>query len=406
MISDFRSRTIIISMFLLFILALVPGVPGHSDWEFWRNWAIFNANNGLDKVYTGDTDYLPGYQYVLYVYGKMQGTDAAIELHIRYLKFFTVIFDVIGIWFVHKWTKRPDFIFLFFACFFNPGFSYNSIIWGQIDAIPSALMFAAFYFIWNKKIALSTVFMILSLSFKLQVIIFVPLLGLLYLNFLAVEKNWKAFFIGIISAAIAGLIILLPFITTPESRQGLINVVFNSVGKFDKVSWFAYNFWCLFVKDPIQIPDKQIFFAGLSYKNIGLILFCSLSFCAMLPIIRIVVYNIINKQKRLINVERLWLTGALIPLLFFYVNTEMHERYSHPAFLFIIAYSFFRRDFFPLIIMSIAYFLNLEEIFRWLRLNSYGTLIFQPAFIASLYLVLIVYLFFRLYTAKGISTEA
>jgi hypothetical protein len=70
----------------------------------------------------------------------------------------------------------------------------------------------------------------------------------------------------------------------------------------------------------------------------------------------------------------------------------MHERYSHPAFLFIIAYSFLRKSYYLYMIFSIAYFLNLEKALRAFDLH-YGIFIFGNRFIAGLYLITIIILF-------------
>jgi hypothetical protein len=99
------------------------------------------------------------------------------------------------------------------------------------------------------------------------------------------------------------------------------------------------------------------------------------------------------------------LVGALIPLLFFFFNTQIHERYSHPAFLFIIAFSFLRKRYFLYIIFSIAYFLNLEKALRAFDLH-YSTFIFGNRFIAGLYLITIIVLFRELMLNSNLSNKA
>ena len=398
MTSDLRSRATLISLFFLFLIVLVPGTGSHGDMTYWEAWAISNVRGGLSNTYSGTTDYLPLYHYVLYIYGILQGSEEAIIAHIRYLKVVTVLFDLIGLWVVYKWIeKKVDFTYLFFVCIFNPAFSYNSILWGQIDAIQSALVFAAFYSLFRRNIIVSVLLIILALNLKLQAIIFLPLYGIMLLDACFAAKKWKSLVKGIACALVMEVVILLPFIQNEAGREGLLNVITNSVGKFGYVTWFAYNFWCLFLTKSTEIPDSTIWFSTISYKTAGLVLFFTSSFFAMLPLLSHMFNNIFSKVKRPAVREQVWLSGALISILFFYLNTEMHERYSHPAFLFIIAYSFYSRRFFPLVLMSLAYFLNLEGILHWLRLNKYSTLIFDPAFVSSIYLILIIYLFYQLY---------
>jgi len=78
----------------------------------------------------------------------------------------------------------------------------------------------------------------------------------------------------------------------------------------------------------------------------------------------------------------------------------MHERYFHPALISLAAYTFLTNNYFPFVLGSVAYFLNLEKIMCSLALTNYKTLIFHPVFIALLFLLLIVYLFYRLYASR------
>jgi hypothetical protein len=79
------------------------------------------------------------------------------------------------------------------------------------------------------------------------------------------------------------------------------------------------------------------------------------------------------------------LSFGTIPLLFAFFNTQMHERYWHAAILFLAAYGFLRHDYLPYVLASVAYFLNLEGILRFLQLKNYGVLVFQPWFVAALF---------------------
>jgi len=111
------------------------------------------------------------------------------------------------------------------------------------------------------------------------------------------------------------------------------------------------------------------------------------------------------RKAILLDMAHILLVGALIPLLFFFFNIQMPERYSHPAFLFIIAYSFLCKRYFLYVIFSIAYFLNLEKILLTFDLN-YGTFIFGERFIAGLYLITIILLFRELISNSNASNKA
>ena len=87
----------------------------------------------------------------------------------------------------------------------------------------------------------------------------------------------------------------------------------------------------------------------------------------------------------------------MIPLLFAFFNTQMHERYWHAAVLFLAAYGFLRRDYWPYVLVSVAYFLNLEGVLRFLQLKKYSVLIFDPRFVAGLFALAIVLGLIKLY---------
>lgn len=57
-------------MGILFILLvfLIPDKSHGSDISCWQSWAKYSFTNGLGEIYQSWTDYLPLYQYVLYIY--------------------------------------------------------------------------------------------------------------------------------------------------------------------------------------------------------------------------------------------------------------------------------------------------------------------------------------------------
>ena len=98
----------------------------------------------------------------------------------------------------------------------------------------------------------------------------------------------------------------------------------------------------------------------------------------------------------------------MVYLLFYFFNTEIHERYCHPAFIFITAFAFFTGEFFVYILFSIMYFLTLEYSMAQLRLQNYDTLIFNLKFLAAINGVIILYLATKIYKyyRLGIASEA
>ena len=56
--------------------------------------------------------------------------------------------------------------------------------------------------------------------------------------------------------------------------------------------------------------------------------------------------NIKQRKKIPLEEQKLWIIFILSPLLFFYFNTQMHERYSHPAIILLFAYGLVYKKYF------------------------------------------------------------
>jgi hypothetical protein len=233
---------------------------------------------------------------------------------------------------------------------------------------------------------------------KLQAILFAPVLGLTYLYWMADSKNnFKQIALAAAGAIVLQLLILTPFMLTENGIQLLWEkVVFDSFHQKDPYIG-NYNFWALASLHHWKTPDYTLYIAGITYKQAGVFLFYFFSFLAMSPLLVSIYKRLRNRQATLPDRNVYWITCSLVGVLFYYFNTEMHERYSHPAWLFLTVYAFSKRDFFPYIMFSLAYFFVMENSLRFFQLNSYNTVIFNPVFISCLFAVVIIYLFYKLF---------
>jgi Gpi18-like mannosyltransferase len=397
-----RTLNVCIILFLfLFIIILLPALPGQSWDRFcWTNWVVYIYHNGLTNVYGSGTDYLPAYHYILWLYSKIQGNENDIRMNIAYLRAFTLVFDFVGLWYVYLWTdKKTPYITILLFSILNIAYSYNTVIWGQVDGIFSALMFISLYYAWCNKMLLSTLLLLLAINFKLQAIFILPIWGLLYISNLINTPDWKKIVYPLSAAFVLQVIIVIPFTMGHYGLSDIVSVVKGSVGKHPFITIGAANFWLYIIPDYLaNTNDQQKWIAGLSYNSAGLIMFLFTSLLVLLPLITEVFKKANRAANRRVVLDRqiVLLSAALIYIIFFYFNTEMHERYSHPAFIFITAYAFFTKDFIAYILFSVTYFLNLERALGYLHIN-HNTLIFDFRFIAVMYAVTIIYLSFKLY---------
>jgi Gpi18-like mannosyltransferase len=392
-------RAFLLLFVFVFLSVLFPYLPGHEgDNQFWADWSWHIRVHGLRNAYGSGTNYLPLYQWIMWLYGKLVVNPDHIGLRIGYLRCFTLAFDFAGLWFAWKWMdRRVDPLFFLLFNLLNIAYAYNTVIWGQVDGIMTTLVLISLYYAHKQKVIVSSIFVLLAINMKLQAIIFLPVWGLLLLFALLHTRKWLSVLYALLAMAAVQTLILLPFLLQKDALAQVWNVVTHSVDMYPRVSMNAYNFWYwISQKNPWDIVDSTPLLGPFSYKSIGLLLFCLGGLIALWPLLR-TVYKKIKGENATISKRSVWLGCALVSLLFFFVNTQMHERYCHPAFIFIALWCFDTGKYGPYIIFSLAYFLNLEGVLHFLKLGNYHTVIFHPRFVAVLFALVLLYLFRQLW---------
>ena len=386
------------------MLLILKWKSGHlGDLSLWAKWTCLSFTDGLTHIYKSDTNYLPLYQYIMWAFGKIQGDTSLIWENIYKLKSLTLFFEL-GTTLIlfkllndkYKDTYKSLFYSLFY--FLNLAVLYNSIIWGQVDGIVSFFVFAAVILAYEKRLFFSMLFFVLALNMKLQAIIFFPVMGLLLFPVIWDKSQIKRLLYSILGTGVVQFLIFFPFIYRGDFSK-VLHVITGSVGHFPFVSMNAFNMWYFFVDNPIETPDINTFL-GITYKSWGLMLFCVTSFFALWHFLKPIYLKIVKNKDIEYSQKKIWISCALIPLLFFFFNTQMHERYSHCALIFLALYAMLYKKPLVFILGSLACFLNLEKVLKALQTNNYGTLVFTPWFIACLYLLAIILLFIDLYDVK------
>lgn len=386
--------------YLILVIVLTPTLCHFSDRQCWIDWAQFQHRHGISNTYRGWSDYLPLYHYVLNIYAKMNGNLDAIAANINRLKYLTIIFELGStvILFHLLKAKFEDYyksLYISLFYFLNIAVLFNSAIWGQVDGIMTFFVFASIISGYKNKPIFALILFVLAVNMKLQSIVFLPLL--MYILALHFEKKMiLKYLLGIGLAFALQVLIILPFYLNGDF-EAMLQVIVNSKGKYPFISMNAYNIWGILIDNRYFFKLDTSSLWGLNYNLWGLIFFFVSSFLILIfPLIR-VINSLFRGQKQEINLNEILLIGALIPLFFFFFNTQMHERYAHPALVFISAFGMLNRKILIIIIPSVAYILNLEGAAHIFNLTNYGTLIFTPRFVAILYLITIILLFFELY---------
>jgi len=188
-----RTQFLLAGLLLLFTVCMIPGLHGYdTDITYWRRWATHDANFGLANAYSfnANTNYPPLYHYALWAFAKLAGTEAAVQHYIGYMRIIALAADYWALWLLYRWIgKRLDYIFLLLCSILNVAYTYNTLIWGQVDAIFTAFAFASFYYLYRAKPIHSAAMMVLALNAKLQAVVFFPLWGLLMIAMLHRERK-------------------------------------------------------------------------------------------------------------------------------------------------------------------------------------------------------------------------
>ncbi|RTQ50291.1 hypothetical protein EJV47_11745 [Hymenobacter gummosus] len=351
---------------LLFSLLLVlAGPTAHQgDLEAWRTWGVYLQQHGLSRAYANPAiDYNPLYLYVLWLFGRLAGSAEALISHLHGLKAITLLFDFAGALLAAsllrgRWRQFVGSLWLLL----NAGYLYNTLVWQQVDAIYTCLVFAAVLLALRQRPALSLVLYVLALNAKLQAIVFLPLLGLLWLPLL--RRRPRQLLPGLGAAAAVQLLLLAPFVWgSGQSYLGrILHINFSAVSVYPYTTVNAFNIWVLLMPDALfWVPDTLRKF-GLSYRHWGLLAFGGASALALAPLL-LGAWQRHRGAFTAAQAPLVLLVGGLIPLVFCFFNTEMHERYWHPAVLFLGAYALVSRRWLPYALVSLGYLLNLHTMF-------------------------------------------
>lgn len=395
-----ENRSILWFLLVAFAIVViaVPNTttPGKYDRRVWISWANYMLENGIQNVYKLGVDYLPVTHYILYVYALITGSTEAIILNINSLKIFTFAVELVGVYYVyllvrdHYKNYRQAALFCLLILL-NPAYLYDSLLYGQWDGIYTTLVFMSFYYALKNRLALSILFFFVALNAKIQGLVYLPVIAFIWLEHQMEKFEPLRILKALVPFVIFQVLILLPFAISGDLLQ-VFNVGVNMVGRYPLVSMGANNFWFFVFDNPLKELDLRGHW-GLSYNSIGLITFCTAMFVIFVPVLVYFVRKVMRKDYLgRFPVDKLLLMGVLIPVVFFYFNTQMHARYAHSAILFGGCYALYTRRYLIYALVSTAYFLNLEISSKILKGNilEYEQFFMQPRFVACLFgLVLI-----------------
>ncbi len=393
---------VLMTFFYGYSVIYIP--EGGGDFTYWIEWAVYLKEHGIRHIYDLHTHPAPGrppsfiygpvYIYMLYFYDKWQGSVEQIRQNIHQFKSIILLFDMVGIWialrYLREQVNRP-FYALFFL--FNISLLYNTVSWGQVDGAIACLALAVVYFALRGQLIWSGIVLVVALLIKPQPIIFLPVLGLLWLPTVLAKPMSYTLFSVLLTVAVV-LVLLFPFIQAGTLVKYWA-MLLDSDSIYPTLTVYAANLWTLLFTDNTDKISDQIIWFGLRYKQWGLLLFSVSYFVILLPLLR--QFILVLQEKRTgYDTSVVLLTAGLVPLVFYFFNTEMHERYAHVSVLLLGAYALSKGDFVPYVVASIANFWVMDKflkVFGLYSLYDYITL----ELVAALFLFVLVWGVVQLY---------
>lgn len=231
---------------------------------------------------------------------------------------------------------------------FNPISWYNSAIWGQTDAIVNLLGLLSVYFLLKKKLIPSMFFISLSILFKGSLVIFIPIILVVWIYQKHSIGKWLLSFIY---SLIPVILISFLFHHQFDLPIWLFNLYTNKIfpGEIGYLTANAFNFW--YLVNPGRVLDNTSYF-GLQAHLWGYLI-------SLIAGAIIVIRLLKNKTQETVLFSLSMM--ALISFLFF---TRIHERYLYPFFpIMTILIGLNKKYIFPYLILSLVFLLNMYNLF-------------------------------------------
>lgn len=207
----------------------------------------------------------------------------------------------------------------------HPAVLHDSSVWGQIDAIPTLFILCALEAARRKKLHWMWAWAALAALTKPQALIFLPVwMTISILNFGADARQWLR------SAGVLALIVVAAVAPFFGGWAGVWEAYFGAASYYPFTHLNGFSAW--FLKDPLLEPqlggnlldaysrDDCALFLGLTPRYLGL----AGVFGIWLAVVEIL------RRRRGDECSLEW-AARLVPLGFFVLSTQMHERYLYPA---------------------------------------------------------------------------
>lgn len=303
-------------------LVLMPHGGYPSDIASFKAWALALAGGGPAAFYaSGFADYLPGYLYVLWLIGELDGLLRFNEVAwLVALKAPAVLADIVTAWLIFRmWARAGETAALRASAtyLFNPGPIFVSAVWGQVDAVGAALMLAGLWVLARMHPAPVTGAVLLGVASLVKPQTAPALLpaGLALLQIAAADpwRRWRL--LGLAAVVPLAVVALLawPFGLT---LVGLARLLQHAAGIYPYGSVMAFNLWGavqgFWVTDAARWAGLPVAIWGLALSGLAAAGVAGFAWRA-------------DARRSLLP------AAAVVLLAAFALPTRVHERYLLPA---------------------------------------------------------------------------
>lgn len=425
------TKLLIIGLVVRIILVLIsswhPDLPNHIDWglrflsygfrDFYESsiWSVSWANQPFGSILLFALIAILKntiFGFIMFLNNSISFFPSFIipvlesNLHAWMVKFPFILADIGIAYLIYKIIlefkpARPAggpkmAIFAASLFLFNPVLIYNSTIWGQTDSLINLLAISGIYLVFKKKYFYGVFLFLLTFIFKLSLIIYVPIFGLIFLKRI---KDWKKFLVPTVLFLVFIFLLAIPFTFSDKTPFEWIWYMYTNrvlARQGSMLNGNAFNLWSLIFSIDLSKSEFTTFF-GLTFQFLGRLFYI---------IFLIPLWFKFLKSKLTLNS----LISALMISAFgsFIFLTNMHERYLYPVFPLLTILIFLPSSKFTpkhLILLSIIHFLNLYNLWFYPFISPLKTILTTSNFIFCRFLSFILIVIYLNYFIKYLKSE-
>ncbi|AZK48773.1 phospholipid carrier-dependent glycosyltransferase [Paenibacillus lentus] len=335
-----------------------------TDMNTFMSWAHHANEQGLVGFYSEGifVDYPPGYIYILYILGVVQGwlgLDYGTSATMLLFKLPSILADIVAAYIVYRagssrfGTKLGWALSVMYL--FNPAVLINSAGWGQADSFYVLFLISSLTALSSRRLEKSAVWFAIAALIKPQTFIFTPVWLLAFLYY----RSWRRVIASVLLGGFTFVLLALPFFWNNGGLPALMDLYRTTLASYPYATVNAFNLYALFGYNWAPLGDRWLL---LSFRTWGMLfIFAAVAYA---------VYIYLRKRGR--DLTKSYFIALALIVIVFVLGTKMHERYMFPALLlslFSFIHSRDRRLLYLYLGFSLTQYINVAYVLGHLNLG-------------------------------------